>query len=168
MTHTATQQWVMIPDAVVDPVTGKVTSDVPKEILNSPNYDGQLTVLLVTITNDPPAVTTTAAALAAVTTPAPVSSYICSLFKARYLIYLFLGIRDRRNVICDGTLFMMCNKDYSIYIYIYIYIYDVICDGTLFTMCNKDCSRYIFILVHARMYTQHSKRRHRQAQGKQI
>ncbi len=27
-----------------------------------------------------------------------------------------------------------------IYIYIYMYVYNVICDGTLFTMCNKDYS----------------------------
>ncbi len=63
----------MVPDAVVDPVSGKVTSALPKEILNSPNYDGQLTVLLVTITNDPPAVytTTTAPAPNVTSTPAP-------------------------------------------------------------------------------------------------
>ncbi len=47
--HT-TQQWVLIDSSVVDPVSGKVTSDVPAEVLSSKDYDGQLTVLLVTIT----------------------------------------------------------------------------------------------------------------------
>jgi hypothetical protein len=69
----ATQQWVMVPDAIVDPVTGKVTSDVPKEILNSPNYDGQLTVLLITITKDPAHVTTAAANVTSTPSPRPVS-----------------------------------------------------------------------------------------------
>jgi hypothetical protein len=73
--HIATQQWVMIADSVVDPASGKVTSDVSKEVLNSPDYNGQLTVLLVTITKDPPPVTTTTTA-SIMTTPAPVSSCI--------------------------------------------------------------------------------------------
>ncbi len=75
MTHSATQQWVMIPDAVVDPVTGKVTSDVPKEILNSPNYDGQLTVLLITITNDPSSTNTTNSSLSRRPVPSTKPSY---------------------------------------------------------------------------------------------
>jgi hypothetical protein len=49
----------MVPDSIVDSASGKVTSALPKEVLNSPDYNGQLTVLLVTITNDPLPVTTT-------------------------------------------------------------------------------------------------------------
>ncbi len=62
----------MIRDSVVDLASGKVTSALPKEVLNSPDYSGQLTVLLVTITNDPTPAPSDANTTA---TPRPPSSY---------------------------------------------------------------------------------------------
>jgi hypothetical protein len=67
------QQWVMVADSVVDQTTGAVKSALPKEVLNSPYYNGQLTVLLVTFTPEPPIVTTTTTTFVpdTTTTPAP-------------------------------------------------------------------------------------------------
>jgi hypothetical protein len=62
----------MIADSVVDPASGKVTSDVSKEVLNSPDYNGQLTVLLVTLKKDPPPIIDSAA-VNITFTPAPIS-----------------------------------------------------------------------------------------------